>query len=150
MKLTVQYIQIRPRLPSDEASWLRIRFELWPDSERADADAWAAREDAITLVAEDTDAGCVVGFVEVEERPYADGCDSSPVAFLEGWFVAAGARGKGIGSELVHAAVLWAKSRDLKELASDSILRNCGAYQAHHWAGFQEVERSIEYRLSIG
>ena len=126
-----------------------MRLELWPDSDRADAEAWAVRQDAVTLVAEDTNTTDIVGFAEVGERPYADGCETSPVAFLEGWFVSTEARRAGIGSELVHAAVAWAKSRNLQELASDSILEDTIAYQAHLSAGFQEVERSIKYRLSI-
>ena len=126
-----------------------MRFELWPDSDRADAEAWAVRQDAVTLVAEVTHTTDIVGFAEVGERPYADGCETSPVAFLEGWFVSTEARRLGIGSELVHAAVAWAKSRNLQELASDSILEDTTAYQAHLAAGFQEVERSIKYRLSI-
>lgn len=145
----VNHIQVRPYLPSDEGSWLRMRLQLWPDSDRAEAEAWAARHDAVTLVAEDTRAGSLIGFVEVGERPYADGCDTSPVAFLEGWFVAAEARGVGLGSKLVHAAVAWAKSRSLQELASDSLLDDEPAYRAHLSAGFQEVERSIKYRLSV-
>jgi aminoglycoside 6'-N-acetyltransferase I len=140
---------VRPYLPKDEAAWLRMRFELWPDSDRADADSWAVRQDAVTLIAQDTCTTEIVGFAEVGERPYADGCDTSPVAFLEGWFVSSEARRVGIGSKLVHAAVVWAQSRNLQELASDSILEDLTAYQAHLSAGFQEVERSIKYRLSI-
>ena len=126
-----------------------MRIELWPDSDRADAEAWAVRQDAITLVAEDTKTTDIVGFAEVGERPYADGCDTSPVAFLEGWFTSMEARRAGIGSELVQAAIAWARSRNLQELASDSLLDDTTAYQAHLSAGFQVVERSIKYRLSI-
>lgn len=126
-----------------------MRSDLWPDSQEEDAKAWAARQDACTLVAEDACIGKIVGFAEVGERPYADGCDTSPVAFLEGWFVSPEARRAGIGVELVRAAVAWGSSRNLQELASDSILNDVSAYRAHLSAGFEEVERSIKYRLSI-
>lgn len=127
-----------------------MRSELWPDSDSADAQAWALRQDVLTLVAEDTRTRTLIGFAEIGKRPYADGCDTSPVAFLEGWFVSPDARGAGVGVKLVHAAVEWAKSQGLRELASDSLLGNNLAYRAHLSAGFQEVERSIKYHLSIG
>ncbi len=140
-------IHVRHYLPRDEAAWLSMRVELWPDSDRADAEAWAVWQDAVTLVAEDTTD--LVGFAEVGERPYADGCETSPVAFLEGWFVSTASRQAVIGSALVNAAVAWAKGRNLQELASESVLEDSTAYQAHLSAGFQEVERSIKYRLSM-
>ena len=136
-------------MPGDETAWLRLRSELWPDSDREDAQVWASRQDVIILVAEDRRTRDLVGFAEVGQRPYADGCEASPVAFLEGWFVSADARGKGIGSGLVHAAILWARSRGLRELASDSLLDDESAYHAHLSVGFQEVERSIKYHLLV-
>lgn len=148
MRPVTNHIVIRRYRPGDEAAWLRFRLELWPDSGWADAQAWV-RRDAITLVAEDRNTQELVGFAEVGERPYADGCETSPVAFLEGWFVSAAARGTGVGSRLVHAAVLWAKGQNPQELASDSALDDTIAFRAHLAVGFEEVERSIKYRLLI-
>ena len=125
-------------MPEDETAWLCMRSQLWPDSDREDAQGRASRQDVLTLVAEDRRTRDLVGFAEVGQRPYADGCETSPVAFLEGWFVSADARGRGIGSGLVHAAVLWAKSEGFRELASDSLLDDEPAYQAHLSFGFQE------------
>jgi len=45
-----------------------------------------------------------VGFVEVSLRPYAEGCDTRPVGYLEGGYVAPEWRGQGIGRALVEAA----------------------------------------------
>jgi aminoglycoside 6'-N-acetyltransferase I len=149
VKWSAEHIRVRNYLPEDEAEWIRMRSELWPEADRADAEEWARRKDAVTLVAEDARTLQLVGFAEVGTRPYADGCETSPVAFLEGWFVAAEARGGGIGSQLVRAAALWAKSQGLQELASDSLLEDMAAYRAHLGVGFEEVERSIKYRLPV-
>lgn len=45
-----------------------------------------------------------MGFVEASLRPYAEGCDTRPVGYLEGGYVAPEWRGQGIGRALVEAA----------------------------------------------
>ena len=88
-------MQIRPVETRDRAAWLRMRLELWSDEAGLEAgiDDYFAKLTAnpklqtITLVAEAEDAR-LVGFAEVDTRAYAEGCESSPVAFLEGWYVA--------------------------------------------------------------
>lgn len=92
----------------NRAGWLRMRRELWPDSDPEDAERWLGQRDTMTLVAAD-EAGELVGFAEVAARVYADGCDTSPVAFLEGWFVEPSRRGEGWGKQLLQAAQNWAR-----------------------------------------
>lgn len=135
----------------DVAAWLNMRRALWPDSDPADAEAWRARPDAATFVAvTDGPAGAVLaGFAEAGERPYADGCDSSPVAFLEGWYVEPQYRHQGVGRLLVQAVEAWALARGLSELASDSLLEETAAQAAHQAVGFQEVERAVRYRKPL-
>ena len=73
-----------------------MREALWPDCSDADNDGWFARPDAATLLAV-RDDGSLCGFVEVGARPYAEGCDSSPVGYIEGWWVDADMRKRGVG-----------------------------------------------------
>lgn len=134
---------------TDGNAWRAMRLELWPDSDAADADDWAAQPAAVTLVAEEPGSGELLGFAEVGTRGYADGCDTSPVAFLEGWFVRAAERGHGVGAQLVQGAAQWARQQGLTEMASDSLLDDTAAFAAHRRAGFQEVERSIKYRMVL-
>lgn len=141
-------IVVRELSAVDRQHWLRLRRQLWPDSDEADAYAWDVRTDATTLIAENIAEG-VIGFAEVGLRSYADGCDTSPVAFLEGWYVRPSHRKMNVGTSLVQAAVVWAKKRGLKELASDSLLEDSAAYAAHIRVGFEEVERSVKYRMSL-
>jgi aminoglycoside 6'-N-acetyltransferase I len=62
-----------------------------------------ARDDATVFVAE-RDDGSVCGFVEAGTRPYVDGCDSSPVGYIEAWYVDPDSRRAGVGRALLNAA----------------------------------------------
>lgn len=93
--------------------------------------------------------GGLGGFAEVGTQPYADGCESGPVAFLEGWYVDADTRGKGVGRQLVEAVEAWARGRGLRELASDAHLENIASHRAHEQTGFIEVERAVRYRKPL-
>ena len=65
-----------------------MRTALWPGS-LADHDVeierYFARPDSRmhTFVAED--GGRLVGFLELDQRKCAPGCESSPMPFIEGW-----------------------------------------------------------------
>lgn len=49
----------------------------------------------------------------------------------------------------MQAAAVWAQQRGVRELASDSLLEDAAAYAAHIQLGFQEVERSVKYRMPL-
>lgn len=144
---------IRARIPSDDPEWCRMRCALWPDDTRAGHERgmveWLARPDAVVLVAVRGDGNGLAGFAEVATRPYADGCDTSPVAFLEGWYVDPDLRRSGVGRALVDAAEDWARERGLREFASDALLDNVTSHKAHEAVGFQEVERAVRYRKPL-
>ena len=131
-----------------------MRVALWPeiarleDSGVRDAEEWLRREDAVTQVAE-REGGGLAGFAEVGRRDYADGCDTSPVAYLEGRYVDADLRGRGIGAALIDAAVEWARRMGYREMASDALLEETGSQRAHEAVGFIEVERAVRYRRVI-
>ncbi len=143
-------VTIRRYEKTDRAEWLRMRDALWLGLSNVqteeDADTWLARADAVVFVAQVLPEVALRSFAEAGERAYADGCDTSPIAFLEGWFVEPGSRGQGFGAALVRAVGAWALERGYSELASDCLLENTGAQAAHKVAGFAEVERSVKYR----
>ncbi len=141
-------MKIRKLRAEDHGQWLRLRRTLWPESDDNDAERWLSRADAVTFTAEDA-PGELIGFVEAGERAYADGCNSSPVLFLEGWYVDSLARRRGIGGELLRAAEDWARARNLTECASDALLDNAAAIAVHASAGFHEVERSVKFRKPL-
>ena len=136
---------VRRYAPVDSVEWGRLRTALWPDQTMADMAAWLARADAVTLVAERA-AGALCGFAEVGARAFADGCDTQPVAYLEGWYVDADVRHHGIGAALLSRVEAWARERGYRELASDTELDNRASQHAHERLGFTEVDRAVRYR----
>jgi aminoglycoside 6'-N-acetyltransferase I len=131
-----------------------MRMQLWPDcpieehqlETRSTIDG---AKDINAFVAVRGRAVALAGFIEIRLRPYADGCTTSPVGFIEGWYVDTDMRRRGIGSGLVAAAEEWARSRGCIEMASDTALDNFGSQAAHAELGYTEVERVIRYRKSL-
>ena len=147
-------MKIRAAVVDDLDVWVAMRQALWPeesaDELRADAEAFFQDRGwrAATLLCED-EAGRAVGMIELSLRSYAEGCDSSPVPFVEGWFVVPDARRRGIGRALVAAAEVWARERGHREIASDTQLWNTDSQAAHLALGFEEAERAVHYRKSL-
>jgi len=73
-----------------------------------DLDAhFATLQRGITFVVESCGGG-LCGFIEVSRRNYAEGCTTSPVAYIEGWYVDEESRRRTLGTRLVQAAEAWA------------------------------------------
>jgi aminoglycoside 6'-N-acetyltransferase I len=141
---------IRLAKAADIEALAALRFALWPDEplefRRAETEANVARADGLaTFVAED--AGEVVAFAEVSLRhDYVNGCETSPVAFLEGIYVGPEQRGRGVARALVAAAEQWGRAQGCRELASDALLDNLASHGFHAGAGFEETERVVYFR----
>lgn len=140
-------MNIRQCRPADEREWLRLRMELWPEldleTHHREMSEWLNRPDGVVLVAPRADGQKLAGFAEVGSRSVADGCDTSPVAYLEGWFVDRDMRRRGVGRALAAAAEAWARERGFREFASDAELENLESQKAHLAIGFREVERLV-------
>ena len=148
-------ITVRPVEPQDAGSWLRLRAALWPDSTEAEHEEEIARffsgealEPAIALLSVNS-SGDVVGLAELSLRPCAEGCRSSPVAYLEGWFVVPEARRRGVGRALVSAAEAWARAQGCSELASDTQPDNRISAAAHRAIGFSEAGLVLCFRKEL-
>ena len=129
-----------------------MRAALWPyadPGELADElDALLADRDQVAFVAE-RQGGGLCGFAEAGVRPFANGVDESPCAFLEGWWVDEDARRSGVGRALVAAVENWARGHGFAELGSDALLDNTLGHQAHQALGFEERERVVYFRKRI-
>jgi aminoglycoside 6'-N-acetyltransferase I len=90
--------------------------------------------------------GGLGGFLEAGLRPYADGCDTKPVGYIEGWHVDTDLRQQGIGAQLVRAAEEWAVEQGCQEMASDCLLDNEISLRAHLALGYAETERLIHFK----
>ena len=150
-------MKVRAARPADSAAWATLRHALWPDADAAVladealaflAGGVAPMGLAAVFVAEASD-GALLGMIELSLRPYADGCDSSPVPYIEGWYVAEVHRGRGIGAALVRAAENWARALGHSEMASDALLGNVASEGAHKALGFTEIERAIRFRKRL-
>lgn len=134
---------------ADIADWLALRDALWPHAAAENPDevaALLAHPDQAAFLARDA-GGTVLGFAEASmRRDYVNGCDSSPVGFLEGIYVIEGARRQGVARELVGAVTGWARERGCTELASDALLDNTDSHRMHAALGFSETERVVFFR----
>jgi aminoglycoside 6'-N-acetyltransferase I len=143
---------VREIAERDRAEWVRMRDALWPGSP-ADHEAETRaffeerRSPAAVWVAEA--GGQVVGFLELEYRSYAEGCSSSPVPYIEGWYVDPSRRGQGIGRALVEAAEAHALAGGYREIASDAQIDNTGSIAAHGALGYEEVDRIVCFRRAL-
>jgi aminoglycoside 6'-N-acetyltransferase I len=145
-------MRIRPIESHDWPDWRRMAEALFPgeppEGYEAELQRLQLSGDVAVLVAERPD-GSVCGYVEVGSRAYADGCDSSPVGYIEAWYVDPDVRRSGYGRALLEAAESWARSRGYYEIASDALIDNTVSYAAHIRSGYSEVERIVQFRKVI-
>ena len=138
-------VQVRRAEPSDARDWAELRQALWPaqspEELAAEADAFFTGRDTLlrAVFLALTEAGRPVGFAELSLRPYAEDCKTTPVAFLEGWYVIPSARRQGVGRALVTAAEEWAREQGCREFASDTELDNTRSAEAHRALGFADA-----------
>ncbi len=141
-------VVIRKATVEDRPEWLRMRHLLWPKDDIEDLESEmdkilaGSRTPAFVAVRPDGKLG---GFIEAGLRNYAEGCDTSPVGYLEGWFVDVDLRGQGIGGRLVKTAEDWARAQGMKEMGSDTWLDDEVSIKAHKALGYQETERLVTF-----
>ena len=144
---------IRHAASADQSEWLRMRSALWPDcpleDHHSEMQAQLAAPTRYAVFVIERDDGKLGGFLEAALRAYADGCRTSPVGYIEGWYVDADLRQQRWGSELVKAAEQWASDQGCTEMASDCELDNTVSFRAHLALGYEETDRVIQFRKSL-
>ena len=80
---------------------------------------------------------------------YVEGCDTSPVGYLEGVFVEEAYRRQGIACAIVKECEEWAKEKGCSEFASDCELTNTTSLHFHLDIGFEEENRLICFKKRI-
>lgn len=145
-------MEIRRYKASDWEEWVRMNRALFPGlslkADEAEMRATIARTDAAVFVIDRGD-GRLAGYVEAGERSIADGCESSPVAYIEAWYVDPDVRRSGYGRSLLEAAEQWARDRGRSEMASDALIDNHVSHEAHRKSGYEEVDKVITYRKTL-
>jgi len=93
--------------------------------------------------------GGLCGFLEGAIWPYAEGCETHSVGYIEGWYVDTDVREQGIGRKLVQAAERWARSQGCREMASDTEVGNDGSQMARLALGYKETSRLDHFRKRL-
>ena len=125
-----------------------MRQRLWPDAPieylSFDLDDRLADPDYAVIVALRGDRD-LIAFIETGLRAYGEGCETSPVGYIEAWYVDELERGQKVGRELILAAEHWAREKGCREMASDTWLENEASITAHLKLGYVEVERLVHF-----
>jgi aminoglycoside 6'-N-acetyltransferase I len=129
-----------------------MRRILWPwfsEHEREMEEYLAAAGGTKTVFVAERAGGGLAGFLEAGTRDFAEGCETHPVGYVEGWFVDADVRRQGVGGMLLRAAEEWARGVGCREMASDCEIDNETSSLAHRANGYEEVVRMIHFRKSL-
>ncbi len=143
---------IRNYKNGDRPDWLRMRKALWDDcpteQQEREIDEFLGSDNVEVFFAERPGGG-LCGFVEASIRPWAIGCEDGPVGYIEGWYVDADMRRRGVGRALVEVAEAWARSRGSRQMASDAELWNSVSHQAHGAIGYEETARLVLFKKDL-
>ena len=145
-------IMIKEAQFEDSQSLARMALEIW---ENGSFQALTSEFEEMSQMAEVTSFLAyfedeAIGFANVALRhEYVEGCDSSPVAYLEGIYVKPLYRRQGYARDLVEACQLWGKRQGCHEFASDCELNNQTSWAFHLAMGFLEVNRLICFKKSL-
>ena len=142
---------IRKAVPEDSVILGELAARMWehdPAELAAEFATLTASEEAACFLA--FDGNNAIGFAQCQLRhDYVEGCETSPVGFLEGIFVAEGYRLTGTGRALLAACEAWAKSVGCSEFASDCELDNTVSLAWHMKNGFTEMGRTIWFAKKL-
>jgi aminoglycoside 6'-N-acetyltransferase I len=145
-------VTIRRAKPgADEAAITRMRQSLWPHEDQAgiagETGPMLARDDYAVFAADDR--GHLVGFIEVGRRDVAESATTSPVGYVEGVWVEAAHRRRGVARALFEAAKQWSRDQGFRELGSDAELENVASHAVHAKLGFSETERLVTFLMKL-
>ena len=146
-------VVIRVARSDDRPEWLRMRRALWgdyPDERQVREMDEALGSDTEGVFVAERPGGALCGFLEASLRSRADGCESTPVGYIEGWYVDDDVRRQGVSRALVEAAEAWTRSKGCRQMASNADLWNETSHQAHGALGYRETARLVLFRKDLG
>ena len=144
-------MEIRKATPADSMALANLASRMWnhnPEELEPEFASLTASDEAACFLA--WDANQPIGFAQCQLRhDYVEGCDTSPVGFLEGIYVEAEYRRSGVARALLTACEDWARSVGCSEFASDCELDNHDSLAWHLKSGFAEVNRTIWFAKKL-
>ncbi len=136
---------------ADRDIWLSMYRVLFPDSSESGLNAEISRileaPERLGICARLD--GQAVGFAETSIRPFANGCYSHPVPFLEAIWVDPAHRQRGIAQGLLDWLEQDARAKGFREMGSDVLQDNALGLQVHDRFGFEETERVVYFRKAL-
>ena len=142
-------IVVRTVQPGDLAAWRVMRTSLWPESGAGAADEVATFfgdglidgvPHVVFVAAMRSDAGPIVGFIEMSMHDAVPGHSGGPVGFIEGWWVHENCRRHGVGRALLRSAEGAARSMGATAMGSDTDAAHAAlSVPAHERCGFRRV-----------
>jgi ribosomal protein S18 acetylase RimI-like enzyme len=136
---------------ADADPWIAMRRRLFPID-----GVEVAREEVAAIVAKDSEAAFAVrdgatwlGFIELRERSHGEGCETSPVGYIEALWTEPEARRQGVARQLASGAIDWCRERGLSDLCSDTEINNVVSQAVHRRLGFEETEKLVAYRMKV-
>ncbi len=143
-------MEVAPATAADAAAVVELRCLLWPadlDEQVAEVDALTAADSRDRIVWLARDGNTALGFAEATLRhDYVNGCETTPVVFLEAIYVRADARRRGVAAALCAAIAQWGSAAGCREFASDAGIDNYDSHAFHRALGFAETERVVFFR----
>lgn len=146
-------MSIKTLSPEYLGQWVRLRQQLWPQhsaeqhlNDGLDILASAKHISFVLL----NDQQYMIAFVDAAIRDdYVNGCQSSPVAYIEGIYVEPQWRLKKCAKKLIRAIEQWGKANDCREIASDAALENISSQKMHQKMGFKITEKVVFFQKNI-
>lgn len=133
---------VRPLRSEELPAAIEMMRALWPTESDYDF------SDEQVFVWE-REGGGLGGFVSFSLRAWAEGCEATPVPYIEGWWVAPDLRQSGVGRALVAAVEAWCRAHGHRELGSDVELENVDSLRAHAALGFEPTLRLQYFRKPL-
>ncbi len=139
------------------SAWIRMRSALFSDEDPAlieeeigqiERDGTLKSQPFVCLLAIGDD-GDPIGFIELTVRSSAEDCMTSPVGYIEAWYVDPDHHAKGVGRALMQAGFEWARAQGCREVGSDARAENDASARAHAAMGFQDAGVIRCFRRSI-
>ena len=143
---------IREMTITDAPALAAMAFKIW------DSDDKDELEKEFIDMTHDKESTCFIKFIGVKaigfanaslRHDYVEGCETTPVAYLEAIYVDEEHRHLGYAKDLVNKCEEWGREQGAKEFASDCILTNTDSYKFHIAIGFNEVNRIICFKKNI-
>lgn len=141
---------IRQATRQDAGAAAALALQLWPENDlpALTAEMEEIIQDGAVFLAEED--GVAIGFAQCQLRhDYVEGTETSPVGYLEGVYVQAAHRRRGVARALLAACEQWARAQGCREFASDCELTNAESLLFHLNMGFIEANRIICFTKDI-